>query len=179
MAAKQIRKRILIADFIDKKHASGRAYANGWFFAIHEAFKDAIDIKLTEVVITKLNPDGTKTKQKTKVWTQGKAFSFSEGDTIFDTPDGYLAVDQDRDKAHLFIQVIQAAPVEDENNGFVRFQVFRQENTPFRIIRGEVYCCSQAEFVRLMKTGFFTELGKESDTDFRFIQQIDATKNQR
>ncbi len=55
-------------------------YAVGWKFAVPESFKDALDIKLTT----------RKEKGKSlSVLAQGKNYSFSTNDTIYDTPKAY------------------------------------------------------------------------------------------
>jgi hypothetical protein len=60
------RSEILIAQFVD-------GFAMGWVFAVPEAFREALDIRITTKAICK------KTIQ---VWTQGMSFSFKEGDTL-------------------------------------------------------------------------------------------------
>jgi len=62
------RSPVLIATFID-------GYVNGWRFAIPEAFRNSLDIKLTPLKI------GTKTVD---IYTQGKQFSFNKGATLYD-----------------------------------------------------------------------------------------------
>ena len=63
------RSPILVAMFRD-------GYATGWRFAVTEAFKDALDIKLTPRKI------GTRTEN---VWTQGNQFNFIQGSVFYDT----------------------------------------------------------------------------------------------
>jgi hypothetical protein len=60
------RSEVLIAQFVD-------GFAVGWEFAVPEAFREALDIRITSKAISK------KTIQ---VWTQGMSFSFKEGDTL-------------------------------------------------------------------------------------------------
>ncbi len=61
---KVTRSEYLIASFVN-------GFAAGWTFAVREAFKDALDIRLTDKMIN---------KQKFKVLTQGQNFDFHEGD---------------------------------------------------------------------------------------------------
>ncbi|MDD3814398.1 MAG: WYL domain-containing protein [Desulfocapsaceae bacterium] len=156
---KKRRKRELITEFPERKDPNKREFAPGWKFAVHDAFKDALDIKLTTVVTKK--EDGTKKEEK--IWTQGAAFSFSEGDVIHKNPDGQLTNNHDNADPHIFIQVNKAAPTVDETLGYVKFQVFTQTNNPFSITNDDVYDCNQREFVRLLKTGVFTPLGSNND----------------
>lgn len=148
------RTRLLIADFVFAGHQSGKLFAKGWTFAVHDAFKDALDIKLTEVVVKQI---------KSKTWTQGESFSFAEGDIIHDTPDGHLSVTPDSNTAHIFIQIITAAPAGYNVSGYVRFQVFTRHSSPFSISRPDIYDCTQKEFVRLLQTGKFTQLQGSED----------------
>lgn len=62
------RSPVLIATFMD-------GYVNGWRFAVPEAFRNSLDIKLTPIKI------GTKTVD---IYTQGKQFSFNKGATLYD-----------------------------------------------------------------------------------------------
>lgn len=63
----------LLASFVD-------GYALGWKFAIKEAFKDALDIRLTKTMI-----DG----YVCEMWTQGTSYQFHRGDTFYSDRLGY------------------------------------------------------------------------------------------
>ena len=52
----------------------------GWYMCVPPCFNEALDIKRTERV---------EGKKKNLVWTQGSAFSFKQGDTVYDTADAY------------------------------------------------------------------------------------------
>src|ERR1039458_931966 len=67
-ALREQRSPVLIATLID-------GYANGWRFAVPEAFRNSLDIKLTAIKI------GTKTVD---IYTQGKQFSFNNGAILYD-----------------------------------------------------------------------------------------------
>lgn len=67
------RSAALIANFKD-------GYAVGWRFAVKEVFKDALDIKLTNVTY-----DGVEYK----VWTQGTSYQFHRGDVFYSDKLGY------------------------------------------------------------------------------------------
>lgn len=64
------RRENLIAVFKD-------GVACGWKFYVPEVFKEALDIKLSTLVIH---------KKRYETWTQGHAYSFKEGDTIYSHP---------------------------------------------------------------------------------------------
>ena len=53
----------------------------GWYMCVPACFNNALDIKQTPRV---------KEGKETSVWTQGSAFSFKTGDTIYDTPKAYI-----------------------------------------------------------------------------------------
>lgn len=57
-----------------------QGFAEGWGMAVGSCFRDALDIRQTEKVA------GGK---KARVFTQGGTFSFSQGDTLYDTPRAY------------------------------------------------------------------------------------------
>lgn len=63
----------LIANFED-------GFAIGWKMAVSESFKDALDIKLTPRIFK---------KNKYNFLTQGKLYSFKEGDTIHSSKRAY------------------------------------------------------------------------------------------
>jgi len=64
------RRENLIATFVD-------GAASGWKFYVPEVFKEALDIKLSTLVVH---------KQPYETWTQGHAYSFQEGDSIYSHP---------------------------------------------------------------------------------------------
>ena len=156
MYKKARRSKILITQFPDRTDANQRQFAPGWKFAVHDSFKDSLDIKLTDVI-------KKGTKEKTKTWTQGKYYSFSEGDIIYDSPDGYLEKGNTYPDFKILLQVMVAAPASLNVFGFVRFQLFRKNSGSEIIKRETVYNCTQFEFVRLLKTGIFSQLQDNED----------------
>ena len=64
----------LLTDFVD-------GFATGWRMAVGTCFRDSLDIKQT----VKKGAD----REKGLLWTQGGIFSFSQGDTLYDTPHAY------------------------------------------------------------------------------------------
>ena len=79
-------------------------YAMGWRFAVTEAFKDALDIKLTPRKI------GTLTEN---VWTQGNQFNFIQGSVFYDTRLAYeLTWGEALEHLKLSVQIAEARPSE-------------------------------------------------------------------
>lgn len=93
------RRSTLIATFID-------GIAIGWKFRVSEHFKDALDIRLTPVTVF---------KQTYNNWTQGHAFSFQEGDTLYshDHHDWSKFLQQDN---AVMLQILSALPAGFETN---------------------------------------------------------------
>jgi hypothetical protein len=67
------RTRVLNPIFVD-------GYADNWYFAVPEAFRDALDIKWTTI---------SEDLVQTEFWTQGSNYSFKAGDTLYDTRFAY------------------------------------------------------------------------------------------
>ena len=92
----------LLADF-DK----GNGFAKGWRMAVGECFRDSLDIKAlkqTEVASEVID------NERILKWTQGSTFSFSQGDTIYDTPRAYQRWDIALESICIAFQILQAAP---------------------------------------------------------------------
>lgn len=91
------RSPILVATFQN-------GYAMGWRFAVTEAFKDALDIKLTPRKV------GTRTDN---VWTQGNQFNFIQGSVFYDTRLAYeLTWGEALEHLTLSVQIAEARPAE-------------------------------------------------------------------
>lgn len=142
MTKKQNRSEVLIADFVD-------GFAQGWMFAVPDAFRGALDIKMTERV---------KKGIKRLCWTQGNQYAFAEGDILYDNPAAYTDWDQAMKKINRVCQVIRATPCSLNNNrevihGAVFFQLFEPNINKTELLEGETHHCTQAEFVKYLKTG--------------------------
>ena len=91
------RSPILVATFRD-------GYAMGWRFAVTEAFKDALDIKLPPRKV------GTRTEN---VWTQGNQFNFIQGSVFYDTHLAYeLTWGEALEHLKLSVQIVEVRPSE-------------------------------------------------------------------
>lgn len=103
---KETRSELFIARFVD-------GFAVGWRLAVPEAFKDALDIKMTPRVVTVTKEVGDKKTKKSityNVWTQGQAFNFRAGDVLYDSPKAYAKFRSLWDVAKMMVQVVEASP---------------------------------------------------------------------
>lgn len=144
---REIRSLKLIADFEG-------GYAKDWYFAVGEAFKDQLDVKLT--------PRKEKGKEVLK-WTQGKFFTFAEGHVLYDTPKAYLPTWAEALKHIKFrCEVIRAVPcsLDDKgrlNHGSVTFTLSKptKDRSSLEVI--DQYHLTQPQFVEFLKTGKLKE----------------------
>ncbi len=106
-------------------------------------FNDALDIKRT-VLNNKL------------VWTQGGAFSFKNGDVIYDTIDGYLCANEAIKKVKLCIQITAAKgsmPASNDgerDRGNVAFTVYVPNREKSGFIVHSYESITHDDFVRLL-----------------------------
>ncbi len=132
----------LIAKFIN-------GYAEGWFFAVGESFKDELDIKLT---------DRKENGKTVKVLTQGPYYSFKEGHTFYDTPDGYLEWQEALKRISLICEVIRGTPNQTGDDqgmisGGVTFTLSKPNRDKTNIETIGQHTVTQDEFVEYLKTG--------------------------
>lgn len=165
----------LIVNFVD-------GFALGWKMAVPEAFKEALDIKLTPRIFA---------KKKEMLWTQGRLYDFHEGDTIHDTTQAYkkwgealkhlkisvqvqfasssgyvtyetvevknneLKIIHQKGKAKPKEEVIDGLVVKKQriDHGLVRFKVYRPNEDKTAVEECETIECSQDDFVAFLQTG--------------------------
>ena len=165
----------LIANFVG-------GFALGWKMAVPEAFKEALDIKLTPRIFE---------KKKEMLWTQGRLYNFREGDTIYDTSQAYEEWSEALKHLKISIQIQSSSPsdyvdyeiIEVKNNeleiihqkgkskpkeeivdglvikkqrinhGFVRFKVYRPNEEKTAVEECETIECTQDNFVAFLQTG--------------------------
>jgi len=176
----------LIANFVD-------GFALGWKMAVPEAFKEALDIKLTPRIFA---------KKKEMLWTQGRLYDFHEGDTIHDTTQAYkewgealkhlkisvqvqfssssgyvtyetvevknneLEIIHKKGKAKPKEEVIDGLVVKKQriDHGLVRFKVYRPNEDKTEVEECETIECSQDDFVAFLQTGIVrTKENKQVD----------------
>lgn len=159
------RSETLLADYKEPLGSNDLTFAKGWSFAVTHSFRDALDIKLTELI---------KKGKKEKVWTQGRNISFKEGDIVHDHPTAYIDTEWDKSKPytwdqatrkiHITLQVVNATPSVSTTNGNssadgqVQFLIFVKEPGTCKLEMKDDFHCTQIEFVRLLRDGKFYEL---------------------
>ena len=137
--------------FTDLLRTPEEDYTQGWYMCIPRCFNDTLDIKKT---IRKEHG------QDKLVWTQGTAFSFKVGDTMYDTPSAYsLPWSQALQKLRLAVQVKEVidAMQSDENvpgsSANVVVKIFVPNDTKTRLERTGEYTLHQDDFVRFLIIG--------------------------
>jgi hypothetical protein len=129
---------------------------NDWYMCVPACFNNALDIRLT----------ARKMKGRdTLVWTQGSAFSFKAGDTLYDTPAAYLEWGEALKKLSLCISIEQATDAvperrknqQDENTprnpGSVRFSALSPNNFKTALTKIGEFQMTQDDFVFLLIRG--------------------------
>lgn len=123
---------------------------SSWAMCLPPAFNDALDIRQTERVVK---------GKRVLAWTQGAAFSFKAGDTIYDTPTAYDKWSDALRTIHLCIQVREASGaglVEGStirHPGVVRFAAFRPNADRASLDPVGEHTLTQDDFVRFLITG--------------------------
>jgi len=132
----------LIADFVN-------GYADGWFMAVKECYRNQLDIKLSE---------RKKNKQSYLEWTQGPYYSFAEGHLFYDTPKAYGKWGEALTAIKEACKITSATPtILDKNKnlveGTVNFTTYKPNKEATLLIVVRDYKVSQREFVDFLKTG--------------------------
>jgi len=134
----------LIAFFVD-------GYAEGWFMAVGEQFKNELSIKFTKRVAG-------------DTWLQGPYYCFDEGHVFYDSPHGYSQWSDALKKINLACKIIEAKPNSlsvDElvdskrtmNKGYVKFSLYEPNFEKTALIKINEHVLSQDDFVYFLKTG--------------------------
>lgn len=125
-------------------------YAEGWFMCVPKCFNDSLDIRLTERLVN---------GRRTLVWTQGSEFTFSEGDTFYDTPDAYNEWSEALKSISLCVQVKQAIPAgyaaegDIRSPGSVTIDILKPDKRHSKLAWHDCFTLSQDDFVRFLITG--------------------------
>ncbi len=132
----------LIADFV-------KGYAEGWFMAVKECYRNELDIKYSE---------RKKNKQSYLEWTQGPYFSFAEGHLFYDTPKAYRKWGQALKTIKKACKITSSTPTilgKNKNlvEGTVNFTIYKPDKKATSLIVIQDYKVSQREFVDFLKTG--------------------------
>jgi len=128
-------------------------YADGWFMAVKECYRNELDLKFTE---------RKKNKQSFFEWTQGPYFSFAEGHLFYDTPKGYEKWEKALGAIKICCKIDSATPtVLDKNRelveGMVIFTIYKPDEGHKFLKAVKDYKLSQKEFVHFLKTGLLNE----------------------
>ena len=131
-------------------------YTQDWYMCVPKCFNDALDIKQT----TRIERVQGQ-KQEKLVWTQGPAFSFKVGDTIYDTPSAY-SLPWSTALQHMAVTV-QVKQVIDkiestESSSNIVFEIFAPDVTNTRLNKIGEYTLSQHMFAKFLISGPEREL---------------------
>lgn len=141
----------LIANFKD-------GFADGWYIAVKECFKEELDIKLT---------DKKKDKISYREWLQGPYFCFSEGQILYDSKQGYSNWRNAIANINIACQIIEAKPNRPEkfvneitgknsfriSEGYVKFVLFKPNADCNKLTGVAEYHMTQNQFVKFLQYG--------------------------
>jgi hypothetical protein len=132
-----------------------------WHMCVPACFNNALDIKQTQRI---------KDGKETTVWTQGSAFSFKTGDTIYDTPKAYLEWEKALKHISICVSVEEATDaIPAKKNaeqhemiprypGSVRFSILTPNEQHTAIVKRSNFLLTQDEFVLFLIKGSDGEL---------------------
>lgn len=142
----------LIASFVN-------GYAEGWFMAVGEEFKNELSIKFTKRVAG-------------DTWLQGPYYCFDEGHVFYDSPHGHSQWSDALKAINLACKIIEAKPNSlsaDElvdskktmNKGYVKFYLYEPNIERTVLIKIKGYELSQDAFVMFLKTGEINDIAAD------------------
>lgn len=121
-----------------------------WFMCVPKCFNDSLDIRLTQRTVQ---------GHISMAWTQGSAFSFRQGDILYDTEVAYENWSEALKTMSLGVQVTHAAaakPTSDGDSryaGSVTFELLVPDKSKSRLVAKESRTMSQDDFVRFLIAG--------------------------
>lgn len=137
-----------------------------WYMCVPSFFNNALDIKFIERVKTIKQQDQENPNSKVKkikktelVWTQGSAFFFEEGCTLYDTINGYLEWSEAIKKIKLCIQIIKSVEATpriadlDRDPGSITFKILVPNQEKTKLTPLGDYIMTQDEFIRFLIAG--------------------------
>jgi hypothetical protein len=159
----------MIATFVN-------GYADGWFMAVKECFKEQLDIRYTEKVKAEEAADGTKKKRIVSEWTQGVCYCFAREHMLYDTPKAYLPWAEALQHMNLACKITSASPneltrIEGEEEpeekpkkskkpkgyllqrGHVNFKLFKPNAERSALVEIGDFQLTQSQFVEFLMTG--------------------------
>jgi hypothetical protein len=132
------RSETLIADL-------STGFARGWAWAVKKDFSTALDIAPASRVV--------KGKKVAPVMTSGSLFTFSKGDTLYDTPLAYSETwSESLNHITRSLDVLSATSAEIGFEGYVEAQLFEKKDG--RLVETNLFRGSQSQFVRGLILGF-------------------------
>jgi len=160
LAARNHRSTELVADF------SG-GFADGWYMAVKQCFRNQLDIKYTTRVEHITNASNMLMKSQVRIWTQGPRIAFETGHIFYDNPLAYGNWDHALRHIKLACFVVEATPNEirkkktdatkDEINellnGQVVFDLFVPDQCKTKLKPRDRFTISQIKFVEFLMTG--------------------------
>lgn len=121
-----------------------------WYMCVPSCFNEALDVKRTERV---------EDKKKSLVWTQGSAFSFKQGDILYDTADAYKVWSEALKNINLCVQINTASSAQPSQgefgrfSGSVSFSILAPDKDRSKIVECAEHTMSQDDFVRFLIVG--------------------------
>jgi hypothetical protein len=120
-----------------------------WFLCAPAFFNNALDLKLS---------DRKKDGESLEVWTQGADFSFSVGDTLYDTPEAYEPWDRAITKIRFCVQVVEAVAASGTESGArfegrVKADIFVPDPDRKKLVQKNTIETTQDGFVSLILFG--------------------------
>ena len=130
-------------------------YTQDWYMCVPKCFNDTLDIKKTSRIE---HVQGERIEKL--VWTQGSAFSFKVGDTIYNTPSAYsLAWPEALQHMTVTVQVkqvidkVESERDETKSSSDILFEIFVPDVTNMRLSKIGEYTLSQNMFVKFLING--------------------------
>ncbi len=156
------RSTTLIANFLD-------GYADGWFMAVRECFREQLDIKYTDRIKEEKFPDGSKKKRRVAEWTQGPCFCFGRDHIFYDTSKAYLPWSEALQHINLACKIIATTPnelireIDSEtgkgyyrlSEGWVKFNLLKPNPERTGLVSIGEFELTQNSFVHFLKTGYY------------------------
>lgn len=133
-------------------------FAEDWFYAVGDFFRDHLDIFLTDRMVPKTGQDGKKRKVKKRVWTQGDLFTLDQGHLFYDSPKKHLIWKEALPHITLVCQIARATPDRAgadgvRMDGLVFFDLWRPAHGRIGLDYIGRYDKTQHAFVEYLKTG--------------------------
>lgn len=145
-------------------------WCEGWAFAVQPAFAAAMDILPTL---------RTEQGRTSLLWTQGSAFNFKEGHTLYDTPEAYsLPWAEALRHIRYSIQIIGAAPassataLQARDPGRVAYRLYSPNVDRTNLVPMATHNTTQDDFMRFLITGEVEPGARPEETLDAFLETV-------